>query len=130
MGKKRSASVANFPSIDLPRTSNLIQKFIKVRVSEAGANGIVIGLSGGIDSSVTVTLATKALGSEKIFPIFLQNENSRTSDISDIEKLCKTLKLKLVRYDIQPVINTFSEIIGENESPSDLEWMNLKPRLL
>ena len=130
MVRKKPNSLVNLPSIDLPRTSELIQKFIQVRVSEAGANGVVIGLSGGIDSAVTVTLAKRALGSKKVLPVFLQNKNSKTSDISDIEHLCKILKIKLTKYDIQPVINAFSVSIGEDEIASQLEWMNLKPRLL
>jgi NAD+ synthase len=130
MAKKKKKSLVSIPPIDLIRTSNLIQEFIKIRVNESGSKGVVIGLSGGVDSSVTVTLATRALGSKKVLPVFLQNQGSLKSDIEDIEKLCNILKLDLVKYNIQPLIDAFSECVQDKELVSNLEWMNLKPRLL
>ena len=47
--------------------TQLIQDFISNSVNDAGAEGVVIGLSGGIDSTVAVYLAAKALPSEKIY---------------------------------------------------------------
>ena len=46
----------------LPDTQKIIEKFIQTRVEEAGAKGVVIGLSGGIDSATTLSLAVEALG--------------------------------------------------------------------
>ncbi|MHA1976870.1 MAG: NAD+ synthase [Candidatus Hodarchaeales archaeon] len=118
------------PSIDAVNTSKLIQDFIKTRVTEAGLKGVVIGLSGGIDSAVAITLAVKSLGEENVFPIFLRNNNSLESDITDIKTLCKSLKLELNQFDVQNVIDQFSASIEEEEDSSDLAWMNIKPRLL
>lgn len=42
-----------------------IKRFIQRSVSEADADGVVINLSGGIDSTVTATLAADALGSDR-----------------------------------------------------------------
>jgi len=120
----------NIPPMDCKITSELIQDFIKTRVTEAGVKGVVIGLSGGIDSAVTITLAVKALGAKNITPIFLRNKNSSESDIEDIKTLCKKLKLELIHYDIQSVIDEFSKSINQTENSSELAWMNIKPRLL
>ncbi|PWI47291.1 NAD(+) synthetase [Candidatus Heimdallarchaeota archaeon B3_Heim] len=122
--------IRSIPSLDVTVTSELIQDFVKIRVTEAGAEGVVIGLSGGIDSAVVVTLAAKALGSKNVIPIFLQNINSSEADITDIKALCKKLKLELIQYNIQGVIDQFSESISETEDSSELAWMNIKPRLL
>ncbi len=120
----------SIPPIDLETTSKLIQDFIKTRVTEASVNGVVMGLSGGIDSAVVVTLATKALGAKKVFPIFLRNSNSLETDIKDIKILCKQLNLKLNQFDIQNVIDQLAVTIDEKEVSSELAWMNVKPRLL
>ena len=120
----------SIPPIDVASTSELIQDFIKTRVTEAGVKGVVIGLSGGIDSAVTVTLAVKSLGTENVFPIFLQNKNSMESDINDIKTLCKLLKFELTQIDIQSVIDQFAASIDIPEESSELAWMNIKPRLL
>ncbi len=124
------SKIQSIPSIDVVRTSELIQDFIQTRISEADVKGIVMGLSGGIDSAVVVTLATKSLGAKNVFPIFLRNNNSLESDIADIKTLCKQLKLELNQFDIQSVIDQFSNTIDEKEDLSDLAWMNIKPRLL
>ena len=50
----------------LPDTQKIIEKFIQTRVKEAGATGVVIGLSGGVDSATTLALAVSALGSENV----------------------------------------------------------------
>ncbi|MEW6609145.1 MAG: NAD(+) synthetase, partial [bacterium] len=42
--------------------SDEISKWIKIEVEKAGAEGIVVGLSGGIDSAVTAALSKKAVG--------------------------------------------------------------------
>ncbi len=120
----------SIPPIDCANTSELIQEFIKTRVTEARVNGVVIGLSGGIDSAVVVTLAVKSIGSKNVTPIFLRNKNSLESDIEDIHTLCKKLKLDLIQYDIQNVIDEFSNSINQTEESSELAWMNIKPRIL
>ena len=52
-------------------TQKIIEKFIQTRVEEAGADGVVIGLSGGIDSATTLSLAASALGNEKVMGLIL-----------------------------------------------------------
>ena len=46
-----------------PDTLDIVTNFIRTRVSDANSGGVVLGLSGGIDSAVTLSLAVKALGS-------------------------------------------------------------------
>lgn len=48
-----------------------IIKFIRKKVEEAGATGVVLGLSGGIDSSLTAFLCAKALGKEKVLALLM-----------------------------------------------------------
>ncbi len=50
----------------LPDTQKIIEKFIQTRVKEAGVTGVVIGLSGGVDSATTLALAVSTLASEKV----------------------------------------------------------------
>jgi NAD+ synthase len=128
--KSKKKFKGKIPPIDANRTSKLIQEFIKIRVTEASAEGIVIGLSGGVDSAVTCALAIQALGAKKVFPIFLRNKNSISSDIKDIKALCEVLHLELLEVDIQQVIDRFADSVQETEDTNSIEWMNIKPRLL
>ncbi|MFW9778117.1 MAG: NAD+ synthase [Candidatus Heimdallarchaeota archaeon] len=117
------------PSIDIPRTIRLIQDFIQVRVNEAEAEGVIIGLSGGIDSAVVTKLAINALGSGNVHVLFLPSASTPKSDLDDVTQFCAELGLIPTILDIQKIIETYSSIIREPEQSSRLEWMNLKPRI-
>jgi NAD+ synthase len=52
-----------------------ITRFIKKEVKNRNARGVVVGISDGIDSAVTVSLATKAIGPEKVFGLILPDSS-------------------------------------------------------
>lgn len=120
--------MVGIPPIDAPHTIKLIEDFIKTRVAKAGAKGVVIGLSGGIDSSVIATVAVRALGSENVYALFLPSTTTPDTDLNHIKSLCSQLKLAIKVIDIQKMIDIFAEEIQKEEKTSSLEWMNLKPR--
>ena len=117
------------PPIDAPHTIKLIESFIRTRVSEVGAKGVVIGLSGGIDSAVVATIAVHALDPKKVFALFLPSNTTPDTDVKDVKLLCSQLSINLTVIDIQKMVKIFSEDIQEMEDPSLLEWANFKPRI-
>jgi len=52
-----------------------IERFIKTYVDNSGASGIVLGLSGGIDSSVVAALCAKAIGGDIVLGLILPTRN-------------------------------------------------------
>jgi NAD+ synthase len=118
-----------FPPIDAPHTVKLIENFIRTRVYEAGAEGVVIGLSGGIDSAVVASIAVRVLDPKNIFTLFLPSKTTPNTDLNDVQILCSQLKLELNEINIQKLVDIFSEEIQEEEDPSLMEWANLKPRI-
>ena len=118
-----------FPPIDAPHTVRLIENFIRTRVSEAGAEGVVIGLSGGIDSAVVASIAVRVLDPKNIFTLFLPSKTTPNTDLNDVQILCSQLKLELNEINIQKLVDIFSEEIQEKEDPSLMEWANLRPRI-
>jgi NAD+ synthase len=58
-------------SLDFERVARKIERFIRRRVSEAGASGVVLGLSGGLDSSTAAYLAVRALGRGAVLGLLL-----------------------------------------------------------
>ena len=52
-----------------------ITRFIRKEVKKRNARVVVVGISGGIDSAVTVSLATKAIGPEKVFGLILPDSS-------------------------------------------------------
>ncbi|MHA1946504.1 MAG: NAD+ synthase [Candidatus Hodarchaeales archaeon] len=130
MSKKDQEISLEIPALNSEHTSKVIENFIKTRVTEAKAKGVVLGISGGIDSAVVLTLAVRALGHEKVEAFFLQNKGSSPDDIKDVQGYCKLLRVKLTIIDIQSVIDSFASSINELEDTNLLEWMNIKPRIL
>ena len=130
MSKKDQEISLEIPALNSKHTSQVIENFIKTRVTEAKAKGVVLGISGGIDSAVVLTLAVRALGHEKVEAFFLQNKSSSPDDIKNIQGYCKLLRVNLTEIDIQSVIDSFASSINELEDDNLLEWMNIKPRIL
>ena len=56
----------NIPSIDQEKTVRLISSFIDKKLKESQTSGVVIGLSGGLDSSTTAYLCAKSINSYHI----------------------------------------------------------------
>jgi len=130
MSKKDQNTSKEIPPLNSEHTAKIISDFIKTRVSEAKAKGVVIGISGGIDSAVVLTLAIRALGHEKVNAFFLRNKNSSPNDIQDIQDYCNSLGVNLTKINIQDLIDQFALSIDELENTDKLEWMNIKPRIL
>ncbi len=81
--------------------SQFIADFINNEVKERKSEGVVIGLSGGLDSSVTACLAVKALGRRNVFGLILPDSKNITpkADIDDALLLAKFIgiKYKIIR---------------------------------
>lgn len=78
------------------------QIFIKFK-----RRGAVIGISGGIDSSVTMALAVKALGAEKVFGVMMPEKDSSPDSESLAEKLAKKFGIEAVVENIRPALEGF-----------------------
>lgn len=78
-----------------------IIEFIRAEVKSRGSTGVVVGISGGLDSAVATYLAVKALGPKKVFGLILPDSGVTPKiDTIDAEKLAKHLGIK---YEITEV---------------------------
>ncbi|MDP3729935.1 MAG: NAD(+) synthase [Candidatus Omnitrophota bacterium] len=88
-------SVKELLDIDTKETAARIENHIRHIVAETRMNGILMGLSGGLDSTVLVTLAVRALGKERICVYFLQDKNGEKDSINKARLVAEGLGLKL-----------------------------------
>jgi NAD+ synthase len=101
-----------------------IVNWIKKQVKKTKAKGVVLGLSGGIDSAVVALLCKKAVGDAHLCLIL--DCESNQSDIEDANFLVKKFKLKRKYIDLTEVYKNLLNILP----PSDRKTKaNLKPRL-
>lgn len=77
---------------------NLLKNDLKRR-------GIVVGLSGGIDSSVTAALAVKAIGKERVFGLEMPELHSAQETTTFSNSLIRHLRIDSQRVDISPILD-------------------------
>jgi NAD+ synthase len=85
-----------------------ITEFIRTQYEAAGADKAVMGLSGGIDSTLTSHLVVEALGAENVHALVMPSEVNRESNMSDAERVAS--KLLDIEYDIveiEPIADAF-----------------------
>src|ERR687887_283802 len=69
-------------------------------INKIGCNGVVLGLSGGIDSSLVATLAVDALGADRVRCVMLPYRYTAQQSLDDAAQVAKALG---VRYDVVPI---------------------------
>ncbi|KPJ49774.1 hypothetical protein AMJ40_04770 [candidate division TA06 bacterium DG_26] len=90
--------------IDCEKVGEEILRFVQKVVSERLRKGVVIGLSGGIDSSVTAGLCVKALGKERVVGLILPEKESSPMSLSYAQLLATRLGIETESVDISPVL--------------------------
>jgi NAD+ synthase len=103
--------------IFVPPVNQTLEKvlvdFIKQELGRFGIKNAVVGLSGGIDSSVVAYLAVEALGNHNVFGLILPYKTSSKSSISDAFIIAKKLRIKTKIIDLTPaadgLLNTISD---------------------
>ncbi len=84
-----------------------ILKFIRKTVREAGAKGVVVGLSGGVDSSVVGALCVRALGKDRVVGLLLPSDFTPHDDIEDASTLADTWGVIHHRVNISKIAEQF-----------------------
>lgn len=106
--------------------------FVKKRIinwlkeKTLGTNGLVVGLSGGIDSSVAATLAVEALGNKKVFGLIMPTSSTPKQDLEDALTLAKKLK---IQTKILPLDSLVEDLVKTIKIQSIKAIGNLKARL-
>ncbi|MFA7294877.1 MAG: NAD+ synthase [Candidatus Omnitrophota bacterium] len=99
--------------------------WLRQQIKNSGAKGIILGLSGGIDSAVVAALAKEAVGKENLLVLFMPC-NSNPRDLADAKLVAHKLKLKSKLVNLSAVYNNFLKVLPGAVS---LARGNLKPRL-
>ena len=98
-----------FSDAELDTRRAQITSFMSDQVEAADTDGVVLGLSGGIDSSLTAVLAVEALGAESVFGLSLPAAVSAEQHQSDADRLAEQLGIHYDVIDIEPIVHTIDE---------------------
>lgn len=86
--------------IDPAKVSLELEHFIVGHMERMQRDGVILGLSGGLDSAVVAALCKRALGSEKILALMMPEKDSQKSHIKDAQKLAEELNIETRRINI------------------------------
>jgi NAD+ synthase len=81
-------------------------------VNKNGFAGVLIGLSGGIDSALAAALAVDALGSDRVRPVFLPSPNTSRQSRFDAAEVAELLGSKLDEISIDAGLRAFDTMLG------------------
>ena len=117
-------------ALDYPVVIDTLVKMIQEEVESAGAGGVVVGISGGIDSAVAAALSVKALGSDRVYGLIMPCESSK----DDLDHGMLLVEALDIDYKIVDLEATYKTLIKEmhpdvERGKKPLAYGNIKPRL-
>ncbi len=100
-------------------------------VTKNGFDGVVLGLSGGIDSSVVATIAVDALGPERVHGVLLPSRYSSDHSVTDAERLAKALGIDHRTIPIESAHGAMLDLLAPSFEgrEADLTEENLQSRI-
>jgi len=95
-----------------PMWADIICEHIKAAVERSGAEGVILGLSGGLDSSVVAHLAVRALGRERVAVVLLPSRTTPPGDMRDARKIAENLGVEWEEINISRVVDAIKAMGG------------------
>ena len=96
-----------------------------------GFPGALIGLSGGIDSALTLAIAVDALGADRVRAVMMPSPYTAQISLDDARAMAKTLGVRYDEFPIAPAMQTFAAMLEKEFAgkPADTTEENLQARI-
>jgi NAD+ synthase (glutamine-hydrolysing) len=100
-------------------------------VTKNGFKKIVVGLSGGIDSSITAVIAADAIGPDNVLAIAMPSEFSSEHSIQDAKELSENMGIEMLQIPITQVFHSYLDTLTDAYGKADngLAEENLQARV-
>jgi NAD+ synthase len=94
-----------------------VEQMIRYAFWNTGCKGIVVGLSGGIDSAVAAAFCCRAVGPANVLGLSLPASVSNPDDIRDAQELCSIFRMAHAVISIDPMLDAYRSLPGFVETP-------------
>ena len=101
-------------NIDLKKEKQKITNFIKTYFKNAGFSKGIIGLSGGVDSSLVTYLAVEALEKENVIGVLMPYKTSMDDSFDDGKLVAEKLGIKYIIREITPMVDAYFDTYDQN----------------
>ncbi len=103
----RRGEVAARLELNAPLATAVLTDFVRDAVENAGAAGVVVGLSGGVDSALAAALAARALGPERVHGFLLPYRTSTADSAGHGRLVAEQLGICCQSFDISPMVDAY-----------------------
>ena len=94
-----------------PMTETVITDFIRRKVEEAGANGVVLGLSGGVDSALVAMLCKLAIGEKRVKGLIMPTDDSDPQDRETAIRFAREMGIEYTEMNITPAVDALESLL-------------------
>ncbi|MBI1390156.1 MAG: NAD+ synthase [bacterium] len=110
---------------------NALVMGVRDYINKNGFKNVVVGLSGGIDSALTATIATDALGPENVLGVSMPSRYSSGHSKDDAADLARNLGIEYKQFAIEEVFSQYLELFKEEfaDRQPDITEENLQARI-
>jgi len=95
------------PPLDIETALTIIDRFLVSEMRKAGRKGLVVGMSGGVDSALSAALAVRALGKENLVAVKMPYKSSSPLSEKHAGLIIDKLGVESVRVDITPMVDAY-----------------------
>jgi NAD+ synthase len=106
--KESNVQIVNELNRDIGDVALNLRKFIKDQIVDFKKKGAVLGVSGGIDSAVALTLCVQELGKENVFGLLLPEKESAPSSKTLGAEICESLGVSYEEVPISPILESLN----------------------
>ncbi|WP_276254706.1 NAD(+) synthase [Halomontanus rarus] len=104
-----------------------IISYIETAVEEADANGVIVAMSGGIDSTLTTALAIEALGNDRVVGVGLPCNKSDALDVNDARTIAEGMGIEYREAHLRPLVGLFTDTIAPAVGPREASADSSQP---
>ncbi len=118
------------PDLDYKKITDELITCITSILEQSKKEGVVLGLSGGVDSSVTAALLTRALGPERVVGLIMPEKETNQKDVEDALLIAETLGIPYMVIDITKPVEEILKSFGATYENTDvIAKGNVKARI-
>ncbi|HKE00317.1 MAG TPA: NAD+ synthase [Planctomycetota bacterium] len=100
------------PALELELVADVLVRFVRDATSKFGFDRAVVGVSGGIDSSVSAAIAARALGPKNVLGLLLPYKTSSPESEKLGRLVCETFALRSEKIDVTPMVDGYLRAAG------------------
>ncbi len=102
---------------DMRCQAERIEQMIRYTLWDSGRRGVVVGLSGGVDSAVAAALSARAIGGENVLGLLMPSAVTAEEDLQDARDLCGQLGIAWMEVSIEPMLQPFRQTSDFQDTP-------------